>query len=73
MTDLEIVELFRTYRINLGQNDTQRDKIISHFQNINRSQFELAVKQVLDQTKVDLFEKVTVTPDTNEEGFLVIL
>jgi hypothetical protein len=70
LTVEEIVELFSSYRIKLGDNAQHREQIILVIQTSSRISFENTIKQVIDKSKTNLYEMVIVYPHTISEGLI---
>jgi hypothetical protein len=62
-----IVALFRSFRIQLGKDDSQRDTIINRFQKMQQDSFQSLVNQIIDQSHFDTFDTVTVTPTESDD------
>jgi hypothetical protein len=60
LTVEEIAELFSSYRIKLGDNTQHREHIILAIQASSRNSFENTIKQVIDKSKTNSYEMVTV-------------
>jgi hypothetical protein len=61
LTKSKIADLFRSYRVSLGSNDSQRFKIIRQFRSIQRDNFSKIIDQILMKTKEDTFGMTTIT------------
>jgi hypothetical protein len=70
LTVAEITKLFRSYRIMLGENDTHRDLIINSIQTCSRTALENIIRHVLDKSKINSYEMVTVYSSTNNDGVI---
>jgi hypothetical protein len=68
----EISELFRSYHVILGDNDTHRKLIVDHLKNLPRDSYDSIVSQMLHKCKENSYELITIYPVT-EEGKLVII
>jgi hypothetical protein len=66
----EVSELFRSYRIILGDNATHRDLILMAIQSSSRQCFENTIRQVIDKRKRNSYEFVIVYPKTNSDGLI---
>jgi hypothetical protein len=58
----EVLELFRSYRIILGENETQRDMILKSLQNSSRDTFLNSVSQMIEKTIENSFDLITMYP-----------
>jgi hypothetical protein len=64
----EVSELFRSYRIFFGDNDTHRDLILTTIQSSSRQCFENTIRQVIEKSKDNSYEFIIVYPKTNSKG-----
>jgi hypothetical protein len=52
--------------VQLGYNELQRDQIIASFRTMQRNQFDSLVHQIIDKSRHDSFDIVTIVPQ--EQG-----
>lgn len=72
LTIAEIIDLFHSYRILLGDTDLQRDTIISHIRSIQRATFEIYMHQVVEKSRTSSFELVIIIHNVDAERTIVI-
>jgi hypothetical protein len=61
LTESEIADLFRSYRVSLSSIMTQCDEVIQQFRTMQRDKFSKIIEQILMHTKEDTFELTTST------------
>jgi hypothetical protein len=66
LTHPEIVDLFHSFRVQLGSNDIHRDNIIANFRNIPRDRFNNLINEIIEHSEENTFESVTVIPTVSE-------
>jgi hypothetical protein len=71
-THEEIIALFRSFRVHLGKDYSQRDILIRRFQQMQRNSFGTLVNQLIDHSRANTFEMVTVTHMESDESQFVI-
>jgi hypothetical protein len=71
-THSEIVDLFHSFKVQLGTNDAQRDTIIISFRNMLSDSFSTFMFEIIDPSRTNLFEMVTVVPMESESSQLLI-
>jgi hypothetical protein len=69
----EISDLFRSYRVILGDNDTHRNLIVEHVKHLPRDFYDSTISQMLHKCKKNSYELVTLYPTVTEEGTIVII
>jgi hypothetical protein len=62
----EVLDLFRSYRIILGENETQGEMILKSLQNSSRDIFVNSVSQMIEKTIENSFDLITVYPSQDE-------
>lgn len=71
LTEQEIYDLFRVYRIVLGQTIEQRDQIIKHLSKLDRVTFEEFLNGIVNKSKQNSYELVILNAVESDEGILV--
>jgi hypothetical protein len=61
-TNAEIVDLFRTSRVQLGSNNAQHDDIIKCIKAMQRDSFCSIMTQLIVRSKANTFEMVIIIP-----------
>jgi hypothetical protein len=72
LTNDEVADLFRTYRVKLGSNIEQRDAIIQNIRNMQRDSFNSVMEHLIARSKSNTFEMVTVVFMDSPQGTLDI-
>jgi hypothetical protein len=70
LTDVEIADLFRTYRVQLGSDTVQRYIIISSIRGMQRDNFGYVMEQLIARSKNNTFKMVIVVPMASVVGSL---